>query len=229
MFVRLVLSTFFLFCLYVTLVLSVLSFLFVCYISSNRAVVSVCFYINSSLSLSFLFVFYTSYKRAMSFVFVCHVSCNRSPSFLFVSYFLTLVQIALCFFYLFVTLVLSALFLICLLLTLVVIALYLFCLFVILFVSTFCFLGLFFSFIVSALCLYVLKFDHGDRHFEFCLETWLLTRELRSHTFQSLGRLSKPKGTTLNCIFGANNANCHTCAARLLSCVFIMVAFVVTF
>ena len=106
LFVRLVLSTFFLFCLYVTLVLSALSFLFVCYISSNRAVVSVCFYINSSLALSFLFVFYTSCKRAMPFLFVCHVSCNRSPSFLFVSYFLTLVLIALCFFYLFVTLVL---------------------------------------------------------------------------------------------------------------------------
>ena len=102
LFVRLVLSTFFLFCSYVTLVLSALSFLFVCYISSNRAVVSVCFYINSSLALSFLFVFYTSCKRAMSFLFLCHVSCNRSLSFLFVSYFLTLVVIALCFFDLFV-------------------------------------------------------------------------------------------------------------------------------
>ena len=135
LFVRLSLSTFFLFCSYVTLVLSALSSLFVCYISSNRAVV------------------------------------YRSLSFLFVSYFLTLVLIAFCFFYLFVTLVLGALFLICLLLTLVVIALYLFCLFVILVVSMFCFLGLFFPFIVSALCLYVLKFDHGHRHFEFCLET----------------------------------------------------------
>ena len=144
LFVRLVLSTFFLFCSYVTLVLSALSFLFVCYITSNRAVVCVCFYINSSLALSFLFVFYTSCKLAMCLLFVCHVSCNRSLSFLFVSYFLTLVLIALCFFYLFVTLVLGALFLICLLLTLVVIALYLFCLFVILVVSTFCFLGLFF-------------------------------------------------------------------------------------
>ena len=182
LFVRLVLSTFFLFCLYVTLVLSALSFLFVCYISSNRAVVSVCFFINSSLALSFLFVFYTSCKRAMSFLFVCDVSCNRSPSFLFVSYFLTLVLIALCFFYLFVTLVLGALFLICLLLTLVVIALYLFCLFVILVVSTFCFLGLLF---VDCKCvvLNVLKFDHGHRHFEFCLETWMLTCELRGHTF----------------------------------------------
>ena len=91
LFVRLVLSTFFLFCLYVTLVLSALSFLFVCYISSNRAVVSVCFYINSSLALSFLFVFYTSCKRAMSFLFVCHVSCNRSLSFLFVCFSLSYV------------------------------------------------------------------------------------------------------------------------------------------
>ena len=148
LFVRLVLSTFFLFCSYVTLVLSALSFLFVCYISSNRAVVyrSLSFlfvsvllsYVGCNRALFFLLVCYISTRRALSYLFVAYVSCNRPLSFLFVCHFS--------------------------------------CKYVLLFRS-------FFLFIVSALWLNVLKFDHEHRHFEFCLETWLLTCELRGHTF----------------------------------------------
>ena len=97
LFVRLVLSTFFLFCSYVTLVLSALSFLFVCYISSNRAVVyrSLSFlfvsvllsYVGCNRALFFLLVCYISTRRALSYLFVAYVSCNRPLSFLFVCHF----------------------------------------------------------------------------------------------------------------------------------------------